>query len=550
MEGGVFGIVCDDRDTLHPPKRGRFFFRGPHCFLIDAEPRGAVMIQQLLTALKTTRVTRFSGTTIEPHIRPRFIFGLANFDNVSTFVIVGGDAAGMSAASKAKRDDPDLDVIVFEQGEWVSYGACGLPYYIKGEIQSLEHLVSVTPEEFRQERDIDLRTEHEVIDIDHSDRTVTAQSDDGEVVQEYDHLLVATGAEAVMPPIDGLERTGVYTLGSMSDGRDIREYVGRARSDGDLQQPDRGPACQFLETCHGPVGIVGGGYIGVEMAEALAANGFEVHLFQRGERILKEFSRATSEAVLDHLDEQDVALYLNAEVQEIDGGDAVEAVVTADGSIPVEMVLVGTGVRPRTELAEDAGVELGETGAIATDAYRETNLSNVYAAGDCAEAEHVVTGDPAYVPLALTANRHGRAIGQTVAGEPTEGGGIAGTAAVKAFEVEAARTGILDRETAHRAGFDPITETIGAKSRAGYYPEGGTVRVTLTVDRPSGRMLGGSLVSEYGEGAVYRSHALVGAVTEGNTVSDLSDYDLAYAPPFNTTWDPVLTAAKVVASQR
>lgn len=468
---------------------------------------------------------------------------------MDTFVVVGGDAAGMSAASKARRDAPDLDVVVFEQGEWVSYGACGLPYYVKGEIQDLEALVSVTPEEFREERDIDLRTGHEVVDVDPDDRTVTAHHDDGEVVQEYDHLLLATGAEAVVPPIDGIDREGVFTLGSMSDGKELREYVARARSDGDLQQPDRGPACQFLETCHGPVGIVGGGYIGVELAEALAANDFEVHLFQRGDRILKQFSAATSESVVDHLRDQDVAVNLGAEVTELAGGFRVEAVVTQDGRIPVEMVLVGTGVSPRTSLAEDAGIEVGETGAIAADAYRETNQPDVYAAGDCAEVEHVVTGEPAYVPLALTANRHGRAVGQTVAGDPTEGGGVAGTAAVKAFQVEAARTGVLDHDRARSAGFDPVTETIDAKSRAGYYPEGGTVRVTLTADRPSGQVLGASLVSEYGEGAVHRSHAVVGAVTEGVTVDELSNYDLAYAPPFNTTWDPVLTAAKVLGSR-
>jgi NADPH-dependent 2,4-dienoyl-CoA reductase/sulfur reductase-like enzyme len=465
---------------------------------------------------------------------------------MSTFVVVGGDAAGMSAASKAKRDEADLEVVVFEQGEWVSYGACGLPYYIKGEIQSLEDLVSVTPEEFREERDIDLRTGHVVVDIDPDERTVTADHGDGTVTVGYDHLLIATGARAVTPPIDGLDREGVYTLGSMSDGKELREYVARARSAEELQQPDSGPACQFLETCNGPVGIVGGGYIGVEMAEALAANGFEVHLFQRGERILKGFSEATSEAVLEHLAEQDVSVNLGAEVTELAGDDRVEAVVTPDERVPVEMVLVGTGVRPRTDLAEEAGVELGETGAIATDVYRETNIPDVYAAGDCAEAEHVVTGEPTYVPLALTANRHGRAIGRTVAGNPTEGGGVAGTAAVKAFEVEAARTGILDHEQARAAGFEPATETITAKSRAGYYPEGGTVRVTLTADRETGRVLGGSLVSEYGEGAVHRSHALVGAVTEGITLGDLANYDLAYAPPFNTTWDPVLTAAKVL----
>ncbi|MFC6718243.1 FAD-dependent oxidoreductase [Natrialbaceae archaeon GCM10025810] len=470
-----------------------------------------------------------------------------------TFVVVGGDAAGMSAASKAKRDDPDLEVVVFEKGEWVSYGACGLPYYVKGEIQSLEALVSVTPEEFREERDIDLRTGHEVVSIDPDERTVTAEAvsdgDSESVVQPYDRLLIATGAEAVVPPIGGVDLEGVYTLGSMSDGKELREYVARARDGESFQQPDRGPACRFLEDCAGPVAVVGGGYIGIEMAEALAANEYEVNLFQRSGRVLTGFSEATSEAVADHLREREVALHLDAEVEELtnDGDGAVEAVVTADDRVPVEMVLLGTGVRPRTALAEDAGIELGETGAIATDAYRETSAPDVYAAGDCAEATHVVTGEPTYASLALTANRHGRAVGQTVAGRPTEGGGVAGTAAVKAFDVEAARTGIVDEEEARAAGFDPVTETIEANSRAGYYPEGGTVTVTLAADRDSGRLLGASLVSEFGEGAVHRSHAVVAALTEGATVFDLEDYDLAYAPPFNTTWDPVLVAAKVLS---
>ncbi|MFQ3320414.1 MAG: NADPH-dependent 2,4-dienoyl-CoA reductase/sulfur reductase-like enzyme, partial [Natronomonas sp.] len=421
--------------------------------------------------------------------------------------------------------------------------------YVKGEIQTLEELVSVTPEEFREERDIDLRTGHEVVGIDADDRTVTARSDGGETTVSYDHLLIATGAEATEPPVEGIDREGIYTLGSMTDGKELRDFIARAREESPLEQPDRGPACHFLEECEGAVGIIGGGYIGVEMAEALAENDFEVHLFQRGDRVLKGFSEATSEIVAEHLREKDVALYLGAEVEELTGDDAVEAVVTADEEVAVEMVLVGTGVRPRTDLAEEAGVELGPTGAIATDGYRETNLPDVYAAGDCAEAEHVVSGEPAYVPLALTANRHGRAVGQTVAGTLTEGGGIAGTAAVKAFDVEAARTGILDHEEARDAGFDPVTETIDAKSRAGYYPESGTVTVTLTADRESGRVLGASLVSEYGEGAVHRSHAIVGAVTEGITVAELSNYDLAYAPPFNTTWDPVLTAAKVLGGK-
>ncbi|EMA44628.1 FAD-dependent oxidoreductase, partial [Halobiforma nitratireducens] len=268
------------------------------------------------------------------------------------------------------------------------------------------------------------------------------------------------------------------------------------------------------------------------------------------DRVLTGFSEATSVAVADHLREQDVVLHLDAGVERLEGdAGEVETIVSTDERVNVDMVLLGTGVRPRTALAEDAGIELGPTGAIATDAYRETNVPAVYAAGDCAEATHVVTGEPDYVPLALTANRHGRAVGQTVTGTPTEGGGVAGTAAVKAFEVEAARTGVIDHETARDAGFDPVTETVTAKSRAGYYPEGGDVTITITADRDSGRVLGASLVSEYGEGAVHRSHAVVSALEERATVFDLENYDLAYAPPFNTTWDPVLVAAKVLGGK-
>lgn len=358
--------------------------------------------------------------------------------------------------------------------------------------------------------------------------------------------MIATGAEATIPSIEGTDLEGVYTLGSITDGRDLRGFVSRSRSEDTFMQPDRGPACQFLDTCTAPVGIVGGGYIGIEMAEALAENDFEVHLFQRSDRVLTSFSEATSEVVADHLRDQGVALRLDAEVKSVTGDDRVKAVVTTNEEVSVGMVLLGTGVRPRTALAEDAGAELGPTGAIATNDYGETSVPNVYAAGDCAEADHVVTGEPAYIPLALTANRHGRAIGQTVAGEPTEGGPIAGTAAVKTFEMEAARTGLVGDTEASEAGFEPVTRTVEARSRAGYYPEDGTVTVTLTADRSSSRLLGASLVSEYGEGAVHRGHAIVAALHEGATVSDVERYDLAYAPPFNTTWDPVLTAAKVL----
>ncbi len=337
---------------------------------------------------------------------------------MTTFVVVGGDAAGMSAASKAKREDSDLEVVVFEKGQWVSYGACGLPYYIKGEIQSLEDLVSVTPEEFREERDIDLRTGHEIVAIDPDENTVTAEHDGSKTVQSYDQLLIATGSESVVPPIDGtaLEES---TLGSMSDGRNSAS-TSREHETGHAPAARQGPACRYLEDCAGPVGIVGGGYIGVEMAEALAANGFEVNLFQRGDRVLKgsAMRRVTQ---LRTIFESRTSWYTSE--------PTCRRFRVTNASKPSSPTTSRSTSRwSCSEPAFDH--ERRSPRTLASNSVRPVQSRRIrigrrafptYAAGDCAESTHVVTGEPAYVPLALTANRHGRAIGQTVTGRPTEG---------------------------------------------------------------------------------------------------------------------------------
>ena len=444
------------------------------------------------------------------------------------FVVIGGDAAGMSAASKARREDSDREIVVFEKGEWVSYGACGLPYYVKGEVDTLEDLVSVSADAFRNERDIDLRTGHEVVEIDIERETVVVAGDDETVEQSYGDLLIATGASAVVPPIDGVELEGIYTLHDMEDGRAIRERI-----EGDDEKLR--------------AGIVGGGYVGIEMAEALRGRGVEVDLFEMLPQVLDPFGAAVGEAVAAELESQGVTLHLDTPVEGFDGGEAVEAVRTPEETVSVDLVLLGVGVAPNVALAEAAGVELGETGAIAIDEYGATSADSVYAAGDCAEMPHAVTGAPDHVPLALAANRAGRAIGQTVSGEPTAVGSIAGTAAVKAFDLEAARTGLLDDERARAAGFEPVSRTITTKSRAGYYPGGTELRVTLVGDRDSGRVLGASMVGE--EGVPKRIDTIATALHAGMTVSELQTLDLSYAPPFGPTWDPVLTAAKVLDGQ-
>jgi NADPH-dependent 2,4-dienoyl-CoA reductase/sulfur reductase-like enzyme len=456
-------------------------------------------------------------------------------------VVVGGDAAGMSAASKFKRDAPDREVVVFERGQWVSYGACGLPYYVKGAVETLEDLVSVTPEEFVEERDIDLRTNHEVTAIDRDDRTVTVEGPDGEFEQSYSDLLVATGARAVEPPLDGMDKDGVFTLHSMGAGADIRRALGVETPSVDSRE-----AAADYADAESPesVGIIGGGYVGIEMAEAFAERGLDVHLFEMLPHTLQPFGAEAAATVEDHLREEGIDLHLDTAVEGIRGDERVSAIAAGDADVPVDLALVGVGVAPNTDLAEDAGIEVGETGAIATDEYGRTNDDHVYAAGDCAEATHVVTGEPDHVPLALTANRAGRAIGQTLADDPTPVGEIAGTAAVKAFDLEVARTGLIDEERATEAGFDPVSVTITAPSRAHYYPGGSAIEITILGDRESGRVLGASMVGR--EGVAKRIDTVAAALHAEMTAHQLSYLDLAYAPPFSPVWDPVLTAAKVL----
>jgi NADPH-dependent 2,4-dienoyl-CoA reductase/sulfur reductase-like enzyme len=440
-----------------------------------------------------------------------------------SFVVIGGDAAGMSAASKARRADPDLDVIVFERGEWVSYAACGIPYYVEGEIETLDDLVQVTPEAFRTERDIDLRTGHEVVDIDPERQTVTVSTAGGRFEQAYDQLLVATGARAIVPPFDGMDLDGVFTVHAMDEADAVDDYVADATPE--------------------TAAIVGGGYVGIEMAEALASRGLEIHLFEMLPHVLQPFGESVATAVEEHLEAQGVVLHLDTPVEGFTGDGTVTAVALEGERVPADLVIVGVGVAPNVELAARAGIELGETGAIATDEFGRTNYDTVFAAGDCAEATNVVTGAPDHVPLALIANRAGRAIGQTVTGTPTEVGEIAGTAIVRAFDLGAARTGIIDEAAAREAGFDPVSVEITAHSRAHYYPGAEELTVTLVADRETERVIGASVVGREG---VKRIDTVVTALHAGLTVSEVAGLDLAYAPPFSPVWDPIATAAKVL----
>jgi len=467
------------------------------------------------------------------------------------FVVIGGDAAGLSAASKCKREDPDREVVVYEKGEWISYAHCGMPYYVKGEVETLSDLLSLSPAEV-EDRGVGLHRNHEVLSIDPESRTVRVRGPDGEFEQAYGDLLIATGARALTAPIEGTDLDDVFTMHHMHSAAALRAFLAspehdRSAFDAGYVDVD-GAIAEYLDR-EPPetAAIVGGGYVGVEMAEAFRGRGLETHLYQRSSRPVPPFGDAVGDCVAESLREAGVELHLGTAVTGLDGAERVERIDAADGSTDVDLALVGIGIRPNAELVAGTGVELGESGAIAIDEYGRTTVEDVYAAGDCAEMRHAVTGDPDWVPLGLTANRAGRAIGATVAGSPEPVGDIAGTAVLKAFDLECGRTGIVDHDAAREAGFEPVSKTVTTGSRSGYYPGNAETTVTLVADRETGQLLGGTIAGE--DRAAIRIDTIATALEGDMTVPELERLDLAYAPPFSPVWDPVLVAAKVLGGQ-
>lgn len=463
------------------------------------------------------------------------------------FLVVGGDAAGMSAASKAKRDDPDLEVVVFERGDWVSYGACGLPYYVEGAIEHLDDLVVVDPETVT-ERGIDLRRQTEVVAVDPAARAVTVENDGERHEEPYDHLLIATGGSGTLPDVPGTDLDGVFTLRNLEAGRALRNYIHPAESETlPDRAPEHGTALRDRVGDAGTVAVLGANKIGLELAEAFDARGMDVHVFEAGSGVLPVYGADVAGVVEKRLRERGVVLHLGADVEALRGEDGrVVAVETAGESVAVDAVVADLGVEPNTELASEAGIDLGATGAIARDEYGRTSAPDVYAAGDCAEKSHLLLEDPVAWPYALAANRAGRAIGSTVAGRPTPVGDIVGTNVMKLFGLEVARTGLTPSGAA-AAGFEPVSRTITTITRAHYYAGWTRITVRMTAEADSGRLLGASLVAE--EGVAHRVNAVATALHAGMSVSEVGGLDFGYAPPFGPVWDPVLTAAKVLEGE-
>jgi NADPH-dependent 2,4-dienoyl-CoA reductase/sulfur reductase-like enzyme len=438
-------------------------------------------------------------------------------------IVIGGVAAGMSAASQIRRRAPRTKVTVFERGDHISYGACGMPYNIEDPERPMEDLVVLSPGEARSKRGIGLELRHEVTGIDLAAGTVAVEDRDSgrERSEPFDKLVIATGARAVRLPLEGFELPGIVVLRDFDDGVAVKSLL------------ESGPRRAV---------VVGAGYIGMEMAHVLTARGLSVTVLERLPQLLPGWHADTVARVEESLAAHGVEHRTGITVEGAEPGSdgRVAAVLTDDGRFEADLVLVAAGVRPNVELGARAGLRIGDTGAMWVNQYQQTSHEAVWSAGDCAEAYHRVLRRNAWVPLGTTANKQGRTAGANVSGAGQRFPGIVGTAGFVVFELEVARSG-LGEEEARAEGFDPVAVTIRQGSRAHSYPGSSPVQVRLVADRESGLLLGGEIVGR--EGAALRSDILATALAAHMSVADLQALDLVYAPPFAPVWDPVLVAA-------
>jgi CoA-dependent NAD(P)H sulfur oxidoreductase len=424
-------------------------------------------------------------------------------------VVVGGVAAGLSAAARARRLDRHLEIVVLEKGPVISYGACGLPYLVEGRVRDSEELIAYTPEYFRKERNIEVRTGARVVSMVHSRRELVLES--GSRVR-YDRLVLAMGARCDTAGIAGAGQPHVFTLHTLADAGRIRSFLAEKRPRHAV--------------------VVGAGYIGVEAADALRRHGLRVTVLERSANALLRDDPQITLAVRRVLEAHGVELRCGTHVKAIEPRNVA--------GVPADMVVLACGFKPNVELAGEAGVEVGRTGAIRTSDRMETSLAGVYAAGDCAQVTHLVSGTPTYIPLGTTANKTGRVAGTNAAGGRERFAGIVGTSIVGIFGTGFATTGFSE-EQARAQGFSPVSARIEALSRPRYF-QGLKTTVELVADRSTRRLLGGSVVGE--DGAAGRINVIATALEARMTVDDFEQLDLAYSPPFSSVWDPLLIAAQ------
>ncbi|MDO0937413.1 FAD-dependent oxidoreductase [Streptomyces sp. DG2A-72] len=442
-------------------------------------------------------------------------------------VVIGGDAAGMSAASQARRlKGPDeLEIVAFERGHFTSYSACGIPYWVGGDVSDRDQLIARTPEEHRA-RGIDLRLRTEATEIDVDRQRVRARDVDSgaESWTSYDKLVIATGARPIRPDMPGADAPGVHGVQTLDDGQTLIDTLARTRGRHAV--------------------VVGAGYIGVEMAEALINRGYEVTVVNRGSEPMSTLDPDMGRLVHEAMEGLGITMVNDAAVTKILTGEDghVRAVATEAAEYPADVVVLGIGVRPETTLAAQAGLPLGAYGGLLTDlSMRVRGHADIWSGGDCVEVLDLVSGRQRHIALGTHANKHGQIIGTNIGGGYATFPGVVGTAVSKVCDLEIARTGLREKD-ARRAGLQFTSVTIESTSRAGYYPGTNPMTVKMLAERRTGRLLGVQIVGR--EGAGKRVDIAAVALTARMTVEQMTALDLGYAPPFSPVWDPVLVAAR------
>lgn len=437
-------------------------------------------------------------------------------------IIVGGVAAGMSAAAKAKREDGLAKVTVYERGSFISYAGCGLPYYISGITKDYNQLIARTPKEF-QENGIDVKTLHEVKKILPQENKVLVENlkTNERFYDRYDKLMIATGASPIKLPIIKKGLGNVFTLKTIEDAMAIRK---------ELQNP------KIKD-----IVIVGAGYIGMELVDNLVNFDKNIRILELTDRVLPNFEKEISEIVLEELLKNDIMVNLNEGIQEVVGDDRVSKVRTDKDIYSADMVIFAIGVRPNTKFLEGSGIAM-DRGAIVIDNEARTNVKDIFAAGDCAMVYHKLLKGNRYIPLGTTANKLGRIAGENMVGKKTKFPGTLGSSVIKILDLEVARTGIGVKE-AQDLGIECKSIFVKTKSHAGYYPNTETIYIKLIYEKKGQRILGAQLAGK--KGVAGRCGIFSTAIFNNMTTQELGMLDLPYAPPFATVWDAVNIAANV-----
>ncbi|OGO78993.1 MAG: dehydrogenase [Clostridiales bacterium GWB2_37_7] len=446
-------------------------------------------------------------------------------------VVIGAVAAGTKAASKAMRENPNLDVKIFTKEEHISYAGCGLPYYIGGVIKEKNELVVRTPEIFKREQDIDIFIKHEVTKIDTNAKKVYVTNIDTQEQLEYgyDKLVMATGASPIKPPLENIKLKNIFTLRSVADAFEIRDLV------------DAGKVQKAV--------VVGGGFIGLEVAENLRHRDVDVTLIELAPHVLPPFDEEIALLAQAHMQEKGVNIVTGEKVLGFEGKDEfVSKVKSTAGDFEADIVVLSIGVRPNVKLAVDADIELGTTGAIKVDEYMQTSVKDVFAVGDCAENINLVTNQPAWYPMGSTSNKTGRIAGYNVVNSDKMDSlqGVLGTTIVKLFDMNAAKTGLSERD-ARRAGMNIETILVPATDKAHYYPGNKAIITKLIVEKASHKILGAEII---GSGVVDKPIDIIAtAMTLNAKLEDLTKLDLAYAPPFSMAMSSTIMAANVMLNK-